>query len=217
MAATSLSPSSGPVLPSVLKCSACRNTLQNIQPPKADDDDDNGGGGSSRRGPRRNKDLIPVVEEDSMPVPRWIQERIDEVRGQTPSCVYRMLGSEYHEILLGLSRAGGPRGRSRALIALRASVASTLSAAASPATSPSTSVKKHLAALTGLVEYTHGVSFKVRSKVDVHTPKDLRQLMTESRNANWPPRNEAVAAAVAASGQGSIAGAATCGGDENTD
>ena len=30
--------------------------------------------------------------------------------------------------------------------------------------------------------------YLVRSKVDVHTPKDLQQLMTESRDANWPPR-----------------------------
>ena len=30
--------------------------------------------------------------------------------------------------------------------------------------------------------------YLVRSKVDVHTPKDLQQLMTESREANWPPR-----------------------------
>ena len=30
--------------------------------------------------------------------------------------------------------------------------------------------------------------YLVRSKVDVHTPKDLQQLMAESRDANWPPR-----------------------------
>ena len=169
MAATSPSPSLGPVLPSVLKCSACRNTLQNIQPPKADDDDD-GGGGSSIRGPRRNKDLIPVVEEDSMPVPRWIQERIDEVRKGADSrggtWKVGMLGSPpkgcglrvaracctSHEMLLCLYRAGGPRARSRAHTALRVSAASTLSAAASPAISPSTLVKKPLAALAGLVK-----------------------------------------------------------------
>ena len=65
------SSSTGPRLPSVLKCAACRNTLQNVQPPKEDID---------TRGPRGSKDLIPVVEEDSMPVPRWIQDKIDEVR-----------------------------------------------------------------------------------------------------------------------------------------
>ena len=70
------SPSSpGPLLPSVLKCAACRNTLQNVQPPKEDVDKLNTRGGATRG----NKGLIPVVEEDSMPVPRWIQEKIDEV------------------------------------------------------------------------------------------------------------------------------------------
>ena len=62
--------SAGPLLPSVLKCAACRSTLQNVQPPKEDVD---------TRGTRGRKDLIPVVEEDSMPVPRWIQDKIDEV------------------------------------------------------------------------------------------------------------------------------------------
>ena len=70
MASGPSSPSVGPRLPSVLKCAACRNTLQNVQPPKEDVDS-----GTKRGG----KDLIPVVEEDSMPIPRWIQEKIDEV------------------------------------------------------------------------------------------------------------------------------------------
>ena len=70
MASDPSSPSAGPRLPSVLKCAACRNTLQNVQPPKENVDS-----GSKRGG----KDLIPVVEEDSMPIPRWIQEKIDEV------------------------------------------------------------------------------------------------------------------------------------------
>ena len=38
MASGPSSPSAGPRLPSVLKCAACRNTLQNVQPPKEDVD-----------------------------------------------------------------------------------------------------------------------------------------------------------------------------------
>ena len=52
--------------------------------------------------------------------------------------------------------------------------------------------------------------------MDVHTPKDLRQLITESRNANWPPKNEASAAADAASGQGNAGAAAGAGGGDGT-
>ena len=44
--------------------------------------------------------------------------------------------------------------------------------------------------------------YLVRSKVDVHTPKDLQQLMAESRDANWPPRIAAVAAGDDESEQG---------------
>ena len=47
--------------------------------------------------------------------------------------------------------------------------------------------------------------YLVRSKVDVHTPKDLQQLMTESRDANWPPRT-AVTAVTDESEQGNTAG-----------
>ena len=49
--------------------------------------------------------------------------------------------------------------------------------------------------------------YLVRSKVDVHTPKDLQQLMAESRDANWPPR---IAAAVAAGDDESEQGNADC-------
>jgi len=143
------SPSSpGPLLPSVLKCAACRNTLQNVQPPKEDVDKLNTRGGATRG----NKGLIPVVEEDSMPVPRWIQEKIDEsgwTKGKIscPHCSARIGGFDF------VGKGDFP-------------------------------------------------IYLVRSKVDVHTPKDLQQLMTESRDANWPPRT-AVTAVTDESEQGS--------------
>ena len=51
--------------------------------------------------------------------------------------------------------------------------------------------------------------YLVRSKVDVHTPKDLQQLMAESRDANWPPRI-AAAAVVAGDDDESEQGNADC-------
>ena len=49
--------------------------------------------------------------------------------------------------------------------------------------------------------------YLVRSKVDVLTPKDLQQLMAESRDANWPPR---IAAAAVAGDDESEQGNADC-------
>ena len=173
MASGPSSSSAGPLLPSVLKCAACRTTLQNVQPPKEDAD---------TRGSRGSKELIPVVEEDSMPVPRWIQEKIDEVTMDEG-----MISDEILFLMHSL-QSGWTKGKISC---------------------------PHCSARIGGFDFVGGsVSsdfpiYLVRSKVDVHTPKDLQQLMTESREANWPPRIATVA--TDESEQGNTAGEGACG------
>ncbi len=56
------------LLPPVLKCGQCRHTLQNVRPPQPSSE------ASSQ------PDVIPVVEDDSAELPKWIQDKIEEVK-----------------------------------------------------------------------------------------------------------------------------------------